>query len=571
MVLQKVLYALGFSQDTCARIMGTKTFPTLNLDAEHDEAEHLLELHEKQATVGNNEHAHQRHMGARQWIIFLTRLLLPSFLTNRLFGRSRAKNSAPHRPTGYFDGLRGVAALIVYIFHYTYVWFPNLGSGYASNEGNKWFWQLPIIRIVHSGRASVSIFFVISGFVLSIKTLSIIKARGGKLDGEKALDSISGSVFRRPFRLYPSIIVQTAIISALARFPNLHLPTVDNNPGSVPPTLPTATDQFWGWVGVLEGQFNPFQFVPGRTVQYPNPLDGHLWTIPVEWNGSMMIFLYLTAFVRSKPWVRCSVLILLIAWAYRFGSADQAIFLAGPLLAEASLTWPPIHTYSTPDQRDAIENGETSGRKQWHNHRLAHLVGHSTTIFWFLLGCFLCSWPETLGAQTPGYRTLNYKYTPVAYVGNELATQVFWLSWGGIFIMLGVMYSPPLRLNSDDEPLLQRLFTNRFATYLGEVSYSMYLCHGSINEIVGNRYLRPAWYEWVHEYTDAQALAYQGKNDASAAMLDAANAKYVRTFVLATFVNTLVLFWVSDLFNRAVDARSVRFTRKISEWVRKKC
>lgn len=562
MVLQKVLPALGFSQGAYTRLW--------NLD-ESDEVEHERELEEKQATVGNSEPASQRHTGARQWIIFLARLLLPSFLTNRLYGRSRAKNSGPRRPTAYFDGLRGVAALIVYIFHYTYLWFPNLGAGYGSNEGNHWFWQLPILRIVHSGRASVSIFFVISGFVLSIKTISIIKARGGKLDSEKALDSISGSVFRRPFRLYPSIVVQTAIISVLARWPNLHLPTVDNNPHTVPPTLPTASDQFWGWLNVLSGQFNPFQFVPGRTVQYPNPFDGHLWTIPVEWNGSMMIFLYLTAFVRSKAWVRTSVLMLLIVWAYRFGYADQAIFLAGPLLAEASLTWPPYHTYGTSDDKIEIGDGEKSGRKQWHSYRMAHLLSHSTTIFWFLLGCHLCSWPEQLGPQTPGYRTLASKYTPVAYVGNELAMQVFWLSCGGILIMMGLIYSPPLRLNSDDEPLLQRPFTTRFATYLGEISYSMYLCHGSLNEIVGMRFLRPAWYAFGAVAAEAQALMNENPEDAeAAAMLDAATSTYIKKFVLGMFVNTLALFWVSDLFNRAVDARSVRFTKKVSEWARKK-
>ncbi|KAG6356509.1 hypothetical protein INS49_015897 [Diaporthe citri] len=563
MVLQKFLPALGFSRGAYTRLW--------NFDAEHEQAEHERELEEKQATVGNNEPASWRHTGARQWVIFLAHLILPSFVNNRFCGRSRAKNSAPRRPTAYFDGLRGVAALIVYIFHHTYLWFPNLGSGYGSNEGNHWFWQLPIIRIIHSGRASVSIFFVISGFVLSIKTLSIMKARGNKLDSEKALDSISGSVFRRPFRLYPSIVVQTAIISVLARWPNLHLPTVDDNPHSVPPTLPTAADQFCGWLSVLGGQFNPFQFVPGRTVQYPNPFDGHLWTIPVEWNGSMMIFLYLTAFVRSKSWIRTSVLLLLIAWACKFGYADQAVFLAGPLLAEASLAWPPYHTCGSSDEVVAIGDGEKPGRKQWHSYRMTHLLGHSTTILWFLLGCFLCSWPEQLGPSTPGYRNLASKYTPEAYVGDELAMEVFWISCGAILIMLGLIYSPPLRLSSDDEPLLQRPFTTRFATYLGEISYSMYLCHGSINEIVGMRYLRPAWWAYYAVARDAQALQFENPDDAeAAAMLDAANAAYIKKFVLGTFVNTLVLFWVSDLFNRAVDARSVRFTRKVSEWARKK-
>lgn len=578
MVLQQVLPALGFSPGTYTRIMGTEFLPTWNLDAKHDEVEHVLELKEKQASIGRNQAAPQRQIGARECVIFLSRLLLPSFITNRLYGRSRPKSSAPPRPTAYFDGLRGVAALIVYIFHYSYLWFPVLRNGYGSSEENHRFWQLPIIRVIHSGRASVSIFFMISGFVLSAKTISIIRARGSKLDSEKALDSISGSVFRRPFRLYPSIIVQTAIIAALARWPNLHLPIVDNNPSTIPPTLGSASEQFRHWLSMLSGQFNPFQFAPGRTTQYPNPYDGHLWTIPVEWNGSMMIFLFMTALVRSKPWVRASVLLFSIAWAFNLGFCDQAIFLVGPLLAEASLTWPPHHTYASPDEGVAVvEIAEKAGRRQWNNYKMTHLLGHSTTILWFLLGCHLCSWPEALGAQTPGYRTLAAKYTPVPYYGDETMTQLFWISWGGVLIMLALIYSPPLRPSGSssgsdggDEPLLQRLFTNRFAAYLGEISYSLYLCHSSVNEIVCMRYLRPAWYAWMDANKEAQALIQQNQADAGKAMLNAANSKYMRRWAVGMVVNTFVLFWVSDLFNRAVDARSVRFTKKVSEWARKK-
>lgn len=556
--------------------MGTEFLPTWSLDAKHEEVEHVLELKEKHAPIARNQSAPERRVGARHYIVLLSRILLPSFVTNRLYGRSRTKSSAPPRPTAYFDGLRGVAALIVYIFHYSYLWFPVLRNGYGSSEENYRFWQLPIIRVIHSGRASVTIFFLISGYVLSVKTISIIKAKGSKLDSEKALDSISGSVFGRPFRLYPSIVVQTAIIAALARFPNLHQPIVDNNPSTIPPTLGSASEQFWHWLSVLSGQFNPFQFAPGRTTQFPNPYDGHLWTIPVEWNGSMMIFLYLTALCRCKAWVRTSILVFSIAWAFNLGFCDQAIFLGGPLLAEASLTWPPHHTHGTSDDENAtIGVGQKAGSKQWNNHRMAHLLGHSTTILWFLLGCHLSSWPEHLGAQTPGYRTLAAKYTPAPYSGDETMTQLFWLSWGGVLIILALMYSPPLRLGGGsaaaaDEPLLQRLFTNRFSSYLGEISYSMYLCHSSVNEIVGMRYLRPAWYAWMDANKEAQVLVQQNQAAAGTAMLDAANTRYMKRWAMGMFVNTLVLFWVSDLFNRAVDARSVRFTKRVSEWARKK-
>ncbi|KAH8754312.1 acyltransferase family-domain-containing protein [Diaporthe sp. PMI_573] len=540
------------------------------LDANDDEIENGLELKQEQTSFGKNQHAPQRHISARQCIILLSRIILPSFIINRLYGRSRTKSTTPPRPTAYFDGLRGAAALIVYIFHYSYLWFPVLPYGYGSLDTHYYFWQLPIIRVIHSGRASVTVFFLISGYVLSVKTISIIKTRGSKLDGEKVLDTISGSVFRRPFRLFPSIVVQTGIIAVLARWPNLHQPIVDNNPVTIPPTLPSASEQFWHWLSTLSGTFQPFQVVPGRSAQIPNLYDGHLWTIPVEFSGSMMIFLCLTALCRSKPWIRTSVLLFIIAWAFKLGFADQGVFLAGPLLAEAFLTWPPYHTYSTSDQDGAIEGAEIVGRKQGNNYRIGHLLGHCTTILWFLLGCHLCSWPGDMGAQSPGYRTLAEKYTPAPYHGNESMTQLYWISWGGVLIMLALMYSPPLRPSSVDEPLLQRLFTNRFAAYLGEISYSMYLCHSSVNEIVGMRYLRPAWFAWMDANQEAVSLLQQNEADAATALMDAANSRYMKRSVLGMFVNTFVLFWVSDLFNRAVDARTVRFTKKVSEWAKKK-
>ncbi|KAL1871156.1 hypothetical protein Daus18300_004901 [Diaporthe australafricana] len=246
------------------------------------------------------------------------------------------------------------------------------------------------------------------------------------------------------------------------------------------------------------------------------------------------------------------------------------MFLAGPLLAEVSLTWPPYHTYSTSDEPTASESGSKANQKRYNNYGMAHALSHITTMFWFILGCHLCSWPENHGAQSIGYQTLAAKYTPAPYHGDETMTQFFWLSWGGVLIMLALIYSPPIRQNSDDEPLLQRLFTNRFASYLGDISYSMYLCHSSVNEIVGMRYLRPAWFAWMDSDKEAQSLMQQDQVDAAKAIWDAANSRYMRRCAMGMFVNTFVLFWVSDLFNRAVDARSVRFTKKVSEWARKK-
>lgn len=77
----------------------------------------------------------------------------------------------PPRPTAYLDSVRGVAAFLIVVHHYTYIAWKT-GEGYLGSddpEKNHYIFQLPFIRLLHTGPPMVAIFFVISGYVLSIQ------------------------------------------------------------------------------------------------------------------------------------------------------------------------------------------------------------------------------------------------------------------------------------------------------------------------------------------------------------------------------------------------------------------
>jgi peptidoglycan/LPS O-acetylase OafA/YrhL len=124
------------------------------------------------------------------------------------------------------DGLRGVAALFVVFHHYAIVFTVSSQKGFHHDqeiaaEGQEpippqednWILLFPLIRVIHSGRFMVAIFFVISGYVLSYRGLKL--AREGKAN--KLLDSLGSSVFRRWLRLHLPVIASTFLAFLLTR------------------------------------------------------------------------------------------------------------------------------------------------------------------------------------------------------------------------------------------------------------------------------------------------------------------------------------------------------------------
>ena len=193
----------------------------------------------------------QRRCGvALSSTLFVT--LIPSFLADALNCERRYRASKLHS-TSYLDGLRGLAALTVFAYHYTDYNHKFLLQPYGSNppEGGSSFLQLPYIRAMYTGAPMVHVFFVISGFSLAYRPLQCLYDKTSTSLTSVSMQScpsssgvtkchllLASSTFRRPFRLFGPPIVITFFYIPLVPF-NLF-------PGLLVPK-PTTMEQVADW------------------------------------------------------------------------------------------------------------------------------------------------------------------------------------------------------------------------------------------------------------------------------------------------------------------------------------
>jgi peptidoglycan/LPS O-acetylase OafA/YrhL len=207
----------------------------------------------------------------------------------------------------FLDGLRGWGALMVFLYHLIIQLLTHTAPSYKSKY----------LAFLLDGDFAVFIFFVLSGFVLSIKFV----ISPGKY-------SLAQAAIARYFRLMLPIII-TSFFAYLLMLAH----AMYNVPASVPANAPQ-------WLGVYFNfeptfayflQFNLyyvfFNFNPGANF---NPV---LWTIAYEFTGSMLVYLIIGFFRtdRNKTYL---VPIAFIVLFNLFNNPIIACFAIGYLLAE---------------------------------------------------------------------------------------------------------------------------------------------------------------------------------------------------------------------------------------------
>lgn len=290
-----------------------------------------------------------------------------------------------------------------------------------------------------SGPLQVGIFFVLSGCVLSWPRLLAI--REGRY--EKFARDLSSAVLRRWLRLFtPCFIV--GLLSLLQFWYGLIELKVERKSSFLV--------QFWDYIQECERFANPFQLERNQ-LDLRHAYNDTMWTMPVEWAGSLAVFLILVMVCRIRSYFR-RTLILVIVPAYTCLSArwNYWLFTTGVLLA------------------DYIQ--EVGGFVQ-----LSTNLSFFWRVFWaliLLIGLWVGGIPEKQYYYTrPGYEWTDV-FVPTKYVTIEGGQRWFW-SWGGIIIVVSLSHIARLR----------QFFERPGCRYLGRISFMLYLTHRMIGKIVG--------------------------------------------------------------------------------------
>ncbi|RWA13905.1 hypothetical protein EKO27_g1204 [Xylaria grammica] len=412
-------------------------------------------------------------------ILLRLRYLLPFPLSFRLMARlpkpvqsllSRSYAQLSHHPrkpvklhaTSYLDGLRGLAALIVCVCHYTEENHPNLTTWYgvfpkpALALEPSWI-QLPFIRVIFSGRPMVHVFFVISGFALSVRALAAARAR----NFEKCHAILASAAFRRPIRLCGPPVVSMVFIVLFVRA------------GWLWGALPTLRQQLNDWVAAV--YYHVIWPWSWDAHLYP-PYNVNLWTIPIELCHSMLLFMVILALSRVHTTARVTTALAFVVYCLHCGKWAAAEFIAGMLLAEAHLVREEKHSRgylpfaNSPQCLDGPREEEPKVRgtntRRWSIRRMG-IILHIAIL---TAALFIAGWPNRDSSLTPGIRFLT-SHAPSAFNPHDpQGPQKFWFAISAI----GTVWSCG-RIS-----LVRRILESRFAQYVGRNSFAIYCIHGPV-------------------------------------------------------------------------------------------
>ncbi|KAE8155102.1 acyltransferase family-domain-containing protein [Aspergillus avenaceus] len=461
---------------------------------------------------GNNCPPRIRSFGTRmaQWCVHHLR---PEFLTG---GRSHP----PARRTAYLDGLRGFAALLVYWGHHQLWAHDRMGAEaifenvYGYNKQH-YLVSFPGVRIFFSGgHFAVSVFFVLSGYVLSTKPLSLMRAGDYVQLGE----NLGSALFRRWLRLHLPVICTTFVYMTY-----LHLFRIQ----ATPELQSSYGAELWNWYA----EFKNFSFVFRGGGEPWFTYNFHSWSIPVEFRGSIIIYTVLQALSRCRRNARlwCEVG-LIFYFMYIADGWFGAMFMAGMLLCDLDLL---ASHDELPDFFLLLEPFQEA------------IFSVLFFVSLYLGGVPSRSWEIQVLRESPGWYYLSL-LKPQAVFDFKW----FYLFWAAVFLVASI--SRIRRLKS--------FFEHPVNQYLGKISFAFYLVHGPVLWVLGDRlYAATGWIRESHT-TNCPGWINQIPLPQIGPLGLEVN------FLAPHLVLLPVTLWLAEVVTRWVDTPSVQF----AQWLYRK-
>ena len=312
----------------------------------------------------------------------------------------------------YLDGIRGLASLLVFVHHFLlafYFSYYSFDVGTSHINGLDVAFGRSIFSVFANGHFFVCVFFVLSGFVLSRKYFQT-----------NSTEVLVSAAMRRFLRLYIPVAVTMILSFVLLRAGQYY-------------NVPAASITHSEWFGKLWDIPDPLSRLwyclrTGTMFKGDNIFDTSLWTMSIEFTGSMMVFAFLslTHNTRHRS-LSLTVLLLYCVFAY---DNNMVAFALGIGL-------------------NYVE--------QWRMEKPKHPV-HVTATALLFGGLILGSFPSTFNITGTVYERL-----PALLLRGKGWAHVF----GAWFVVLAFVLSGPL----------QRLGSSKPFRFLGYISFSLYLLH----------------------------------------------------------------------------------------------
>jgi len=453
-----------------------------------------------------------------------------------------AQDGGPRKAeaTAWMDGLRGLAAIGVFNYHYFFAFTDAVVTGYGIDKKHHSFIQLPPLRLLYDGVTCVSIFFVIAGYVCSVRALKLMTSH----QTDKALRGLMTSVFRRFFRLYMPVFCVTLMSATLAQLGVFEIlrPMMKQKkiffPGAFSEVnlgrFENVGGQLKFWLSEMSTLSNPW---------YPGPFypvhDPHLWTIQFEFRMSMHLYIALVGLAMCKSSVRL-VLLVVIGFLYVFwGRWEGPPFFFGAAIAQ----WDIMRQGEgyLPQRQPQVSSPEKGMAGRTHESQRSlrpQFIWRVCRWLMYALALYLMTFPVTgCKKPAPGYIWMNNLIPSWAKRKEKFPKSI------GAILLILLLTTTSDPASSSQPSLWHRVLTSRVALYFGRIMFGLYLVHGPLLHAFG--YGIPHWVWGVI-----------GKDS---------SFTYGVGFTVGWAISLLVSVFVGDLFTRVVDARCARLIKLLEK------